>query len=53
MQLWEYSVYPWKGNWGGTSGEAGIRDMLTTFGNNGWELVTVTPENVWVFKRPK
>jgi len=52
MQLWEYDVYPWLGNWGGIEGAAGRRDMLNTKGAEGWELVTVT-ENIWVFKRPR
>ncbi len=53
MQMWEYDVYPWPGHWGGTQGEAGIRNMLVAKGDEGWELVTVTASDVWVFKRHK
>jgi len=51
--MWEYDVYPWPGHWGGTQGEAGIRNMLVAKGDEGWELVTVTASDVWVFKRHK
>ena len=79
MQKWEYKLVlrtrGWERNKGllaeegfhSTGWNLNIEEMLPGLGNDGWELVAVTPrsgnygqtwagmtnEELWVFKRPK
>ena len=48
MQQWEYT----KIDLGGASAKRGDTDILTSVGNEGWELVAVTINNAAYLKRP-
>ena len=49
MQKWEYRVLEWE-----EIGSASRRvELFTALGDDGWELVLVTDDYAYVFKRPK
>lgn len=52
-QQWEYHLVDGRaiGNIDHVGG--GSDSVLTVIGEHRWELVAVTPNNVWVFKWPK
>ncbi len=49
MQQWEYRVV----DWGQIENAARREALFNELGQEGWELVLVTDEYAYIFKRPK
>lgn len=55
--MWDYDTFYWADTtgWSGQRGKPGIDAMLSSKGEQGWELVTVTSDSdglLFIFKRP-
>lgn len=48
MQKWEYRVV----DWDAIGGAAGREELFNKLGQEGWELVVVTDDYAYIFKRP-